>query len=448
VSESRVVHLGSIFVCCVFMCTLALAADQKSPTKLSDLPFEAQKAISAAIKRDVPARTIQRFTLTASDGQDKDYFGMSVAIDGNTIIVGTEGLDRKEAYVFVKPKSGWQDMTQTAILSPSDGQNAAGFGSAVSISGNTIVVGALGETINGNHAQGAAYVFVKPATGWENMTETAKLTASDGVASSELGTGVAISGNTIVAGAPGGLTEGYGPGLLYVFTKPTGGWTNMTQTAELTTSNGYEYDDFGENVAVSANTILAAICGCSQLGTAYVFVEPSNGWTDMTQTATLTASDGEMADGFGASVSLSSDTAVVGSPGHNVSGAAYVFIEPEGGWTNATQNAELESTSSGISFSGDAVSIDGQVVVAGAPNSFHSDGAAPVFIEPKGGWQNTSSPNLTLGVSFTYGFDEFGSSVSVSGITAVVGAPDAPSSPPCKSRCQPGPGEAFVFTEQ
>jgi len=114
-SKSRV-RVSTIFVCTVLLCTLALAADQKSPTKLSDLPPDAQQAISAALARN--SATIQHFTLTASDGANGDGFGVSVAIDGNTVIVGGAIINGNQeqgvAYVFVKPPSGWTNMTQTA----------------------------------------------------------------------------------------------------------------------------------------------------------------------------------------------------------------------------------------------------------------------------------------------------------------------------------------------
>ena len=236
-SKPRVAHLGKILVCTVLLCTLALAADQKSPTKLSDLPPEAQQAISVALARKSPR--IQNFTLTASDGANDDLFGMFVAIDGNTAVAGASLAEHGlgVAYVFVKPPSGWANMTQTAELTSSDG--AGCFGCSVAISGNTIVIGATAATINGNGAQGAVYVFVEPPTGWTNMTETAKLIASDGEPESYFATGLAISGDTIVAGAPG--ISGYPmPGKAYVFVEPNGGWVDMTQTAELTPSDGFD----------------------------------------------------------------------------------------------------------------------------------------------------------------------------------------------------------------
>ena len=91
-------------------------------------------------------------------------------------------------------------MTQTAKLTASDGAAGDDFGSSVSISGNTVVVGARCHGRRNSH-QGAAYVFTEPGSGWANMTQTAKLTASDGAADDDFGYSVSISGNTVVVGA-------------------------------------------------------------------------------------------------------------------------------------------------------------------------------------------------------------------------------------------------------
>ena len=100
--------------------------------------------------------------LTASDGESGDSFGGVVAISGNTIVVANFGgyAGIGTAYVFVKPLGGWGDMTQTAMLTPSDGAAGDDFGSVVAIDGNTVIVGAAG----GSNFNGAAYVFVEPAS--------------------------------------------------------------------------------------------------------------------------------------------------------------------------------------------------------------------------------------------------------------------------------------------
>ena len=130
------------------------------------------------------------------------------------------------------------------------------FGDSVSISGNTVVVGAHEATVGGNSDQGAAYVFTEPGSGWADMTQTAKLTASDGAADDYFGTSVSISGNTVVVGASEPRSAQHGQGAAYVFTEPGSGWANMTQTAKLTASDGAAGDYFGFSVSISGNTVV------------------------------------------------------------------------------------------------------------------------------------------------------------------------------------------------
>ncbi len=141
--------------------------------------------------------------------------------------------------MFTEPGSGWANMTQTAKLTASDGAADDYFGTSVSISGNTVVVGAPDANVGSNNNQGAAYVFTESGSGWTNMTQTAKLTASDGAAGDYFGHSVSISGNTVVVGALDATVGSHSQqGAAYVFTEPGSGWANMTQTAKLTASDG------------------------------------------------------------------------------------------------------------------------------------------------------------------------------------------------------------------
>src|SRR4030095_17147959 len=139
--------------------------------------------------------------LTASDGAAWDYFGNSVAISGDTVVVGAPGADigsdinRGSAYVFARSGASWIELQK---LAAGEGAND-GFGYSVAISGNTIVVGALSDSIGSNTSQGSAYVFVRSGASW---IEQRKLTADDGAAGDNFGASVAISGDTVVVGAP------------------------------------------------------------------------------------------------------------------------------------------------------------------------------------------------------------------------------------------------------
>ena len=280
--------------------------------------------------------------LTASDAAAGAQLGSSAAISGGTAVLGAPGAkvgsnsNQGAAYVFVMPKTGWATGTETAKLTASDGGANNDLGLSVAISGDTAVAGALGATVGSNSEQGAAYVFLMPKTGWATITETAKLTASDGVAFEFFGTSVAISGNTAVVGA-GFATVGsnFRQGAAYVFVMPKAGWATGTETAKLTASDGAAFDDLGCSAAISGGTVLlgapgATIGSNTSQGAAYVFVMPASGWATGTETAKLTASDGAASDELGFSVAISGGTAVFGAPQANIGsnigqGAAYIY---------------------------------------------------------------------------------------------------------------------------
>jgi uncharacterized protein (DUF2345 family) len=397
---------------------------------------------------------LQLAELTASGGAPKDELGSSVAISGNTVVVGAPGCLGcgfvGAAYVYEMPANGWGSMTQTAKLTASDGVANNQFGFAVSISGETIVVGAHGD----NGGRGAAYVFVEPASGWTDMTDTAKLTDSDSAARELLGRSVSISGNTVVAGAPLATIGAYKQqGAAYVFVEPVGGWASMTQTAMLTAAGGVSYGQMGYSIGISGNTIVAG--GPSPVpnrtavpGAAYLFVEPASGWASMTQTAKLTSSDGVTGDRVGNFVGISGNTVVVGAPlatvgSHIQQGAAYVFVEPVSGWANMTQTAKLTSwDGERASYFGRSVAISGNEVVVGAPNqkvgSNAAEGEAYEFVEPANGWANMTETAVLspLGAGKN---DVVGCRVGVDGVTVVVGAYGWPGGSMT--------GAAFIFTD-
>jgi len=285
--------------------------------------------------------------LTASDGtggasdsdEFGDQFGNSVSISGDTVLVGAFRDVQGSAYVFVKPIAGWAgNLTQTAKLTASDGTGGDEFGTSVAISGDTVVVGAPFDDIGTALNRGSANVFVKPGTGWANMTQTAKLTASDGAGGDQFGDSVSISGDTVVVGAwEDDIGTNGGQGSAYVFVKPGTGWADMSETAKLTASDGLALDRFGSSVAISGDTVVAGADSDDTdffaQGSAYLFAKPAEGWTSLLplfETAKLTASDGGQSDQFGKSVSISGNNIVIGAVSDSIGtqlfqGSAYVF---------------------------------------------------------------------------------------------------------------------------
>jgi len=382
--------------------------------------------------------TVQLAKLTASDGTTASWFGYSIAISGTTIVIGapqaTVGSNTYQgaAYVFVEPKTGWANAQQTAKLTASDGAPFNYFGGSVSIDGSTIVVGAFDAYINSVPGVGAAYVYVEPSGGWANMTETGKLTASDGVMDDFFGFSVSVSGSTVVVGEPhAAVGAAYDVGAAYVFVEPTGGWASMTQTAKLT-SNGLNGDQFGQTVSINGSTIAvgapyAEIGSNFGQGAAYVFVEPGGGWVDLTPTAELTVSGGLADQYLGMSIATNGTAVVAGAPGVNsFAGAAFVFVEPSGGWANMTQTAELtSSTGAANDLLGTSVAISGNTAVVGASHaqigSNSWSGAVYMFIMPTGGWTSMTQ-SAKLAVSHGAAYQDLGVATGISGNIVAAGA--------------------------
>jgi hypothetical protein len=394
-----------------------------------------------ASAKTVPANWEQLAELTPSNRAKNDWFGISIAASGDTVVVGDFDANIENfgtVDVFVKPASGWSNMTQTATLSSSD--NGTGFGVSVAISGDVIVVGAANTSnFNKQSTPGAAYVFLKPAGGWKNMTETLKLTASDGMGGDAFGNSVSISGNTIAVGA---FFVNNFSGRVYVFTCTSNA---CTQAAELTASDSDGILDYlGCSVAVSGNTVVAGSYGHNNFeGASYVYVKPASGWADMTETAELTDSNSSGSDNFGFAVAISGGTVVAGAPGaFNYYGAAYVFVEPPGGWVTtssftaglgAPDAAQYDSFGQSVAINQNAKAI--VVGAAGANVGVNLEqGAVYAYAQPKLGWTTTRNAYAEATASDGASGDLMGTSVAVSGTTAIAGAPKSSS-----------PGAAYVF---
>ncbi|MGA3025586.1 MAG: BACON domain-containing carbohydrate-binding protein [Bryobacteraceae bacterium] len=317
--------------------------------------------------------------------------------------------------------------TQQQELTASDGAPNDDFGYSVSVSGDTAVIGACCKTINSNSNQGAAYVFVRSGGVWAQQQE---LTAADGAALNYFGQSVSVSGDTAVIGAGGWNAH---QGAAYVFVRSGGVWS---QQGELTASDGALDDGFGYSVSVSANTAVIGAVGRNSLqGAAYVFVRSGTAWSQQQE---LTASDGSAGDNFGQSVSVSGGTAVIGAWfKNNDQGAAYVFVQSGVVWS--LQQELTASDGAGGDRFGVSVSVSGGTAVIGAPfttvNSNVMQGAAYVFVQRGATWSQQQELTASDGVAY----DEFGWSVSVSGNTAVIGA--------CRKTINANPvqGAAYVF---
>ncbi len=345
-----------------------------------------------------------------------EWFGYSVSVYGDTVLVGVPlTTDYSVGVVYMFARSG-ADWTLQGGLSASDGNLFDRFGMSVSVNNDTAAVGALGAGIGGG--SGAVYMFTRSGGIW---TEQAKLTPADTAEGDEFGYSVSVFGNTVVVGAPWNDDAGTDSGSAYIFVRVGSVWT---QQAKLTAADAAAGDSFGFTVAISGDTVVVGAHGNDDAGadsgSAYVFTRSGTTWT---QQAKLTAPDAAAGDSFGNAVSIAGNTAIVGArfddDGGLDSGSTYVFTRSGAVWTQQAKLTALDAAA-GDSF-GAAVSISDESVLIGAPGNDDAgadSGSTYAFTRNNSVWSQFAKMNATDAAAG----DSFGDTVSLSGATAVVGA--------------------------
>jgi hypothetical protein len=416
------------------------------------------------------SQLVQQGFLKASNPNPDDNFGLTVAISGDTLVVGAPdedsnavGVDGDQTnngssnsgavYVFTRTGGLW---TQQAYLKASDTNTSDQFGYSVAISGDTIAVGAPAEDsdgVNGNQtntnapASGAVYIFTRAAGVW---TQQAYIKASNPGADDQFGNNLALAGDTLAVGAL--YEDGNGndqadnsatdAGAVYVFTR-TG--TNWSQQAYVKPDAVVANSLFGYGIALSGDTLaVGAPFETNEAGAAYVFVRTGGVWT---QQANLHASNAEAGDRFGLGMGIDGDTLVAGArfekSAANVvngdqtdnsavnAGAAYVFTRTGTSWS---QQAYLKASNAGADKNfGGSVAVKGDIVAVGsrledsnatgingdqANNSAQDSGAVYLFTRSGGVWTQAAylkASNTAIG-------DQFGVSVALSDDSLAVGA--------------------------
>ena len=384
--------------------------------------------------------------LLASDAKGFDNFGWSVAVSGDTAVVGARfHAGAGAAYVFERDQGGAGNWGELKKLTASDAQAGDQFGFRVAVSGDTAVVGAFVEDAGGTSA-GAAYLFERNDGGAGNWGQVKKLLASDAQEFDFFGVSVAVSDDTAIVGAYFEAAGGTDAGAAYVFGRDQGGAGNWGEVKKLTASDARDFDFFGNSVAVSGHTAVVGAngedAGGSAAGAAYVFQRGVGGADNWGEVEKITASNAGANDFFGQSVAVSGDTAIVGAfvedTGGSNAGAAYVFQRDQGGADIWGEVKKLTASDAQANDNfGWSVAVSGDTAVVGA---LHEDaggsdaGAAYVFQGGAGNWGELKK----LTASDAQAFDNFGRSVGVSGDTAVVGAVEFETA---------GPGAAYVFQE-
>jgi len=272
----------------------------------------------------------QRCMMTAPQPNAEDAFGAyGVAVHGDTIVVGaylrdgTSGADLGSAYVYRYDGETCQFEHE---LVPSNVVPGASFGISVALDGNTAVVGAFQENCAAGPECGSAYVFERTGTTWG---EAFQLPRADAEAGDRFGYSVCISGNTIAVGAAYDDEGIFNQGVVHVFERASTSWTRV---AKLTASDAAMEDGVGNGVSISGDRVAAGAqgddcVGGGNCGSVYLFRKPAAGWHDMTETEKIEAPNGRE---FGAAVALSNHTLLASTPFESCAagghcGAAYIF---------------------------------------------------------------------------------------------------------------------------
>lgn len=334
-------------------------------------------------------------TLVAEDAADGDFFGVSVSISGDYAVIGAagengSGSDQGAAYIFYRNQGGTDNWGQLRKISASDKGDNDGFGFSVSIDGQTIIVGSDGEDGAGTD-RGAAYIFAKDQGGVDNWGQVAKVVSADPRDGDRFGYSVALAGGLAVAGVPKEDAGGTDRGAAYVFERDLGGLNAWGLVKRLAPGTPSDNSWFGNSVAVEGSLAVVGAAwedgGGTDRGAAYLFSRDAGGADLWGQIDRLSASDASDGDFFGYSVNLNGANVVIGASwadgGGSERGQTYIFSKDEGGvdtW-GEVQRLRANDGANGDWF-GWAVVISGSYVLVGAPGEDGAGserGAAYVF---------------------------------------------------------------------
>ncbi|MCI0710193.1 MAG: FG-GAP repeat protein [Chloroflexi bacterium] len=398
----------------LFAITLLSSGVNLKPTTNNRTAAMTDETLQMAYSQITIAPWIQQAKLTASDGSADAVFGSELALSGDTALIGSpgdedNGVASGSAYVFTRSGTLWN---QQAKLLPANGFDYHVFGGAVALDGDTALIGAYGDFCTAGEWCGSAYVFTRSGSTW---TQQARLTAPDADDWDYFGVAVAIDGDTALIGAfADECAVGDDCGSAYVFVHSGGLWS---QQAKLAAPDLAAYDGFGGSVALDGDTALigASDADCvvwANCGSVYVYIRSGTIWS---QQAKLLPSNAVAQGRFGGSVSLDGDNALIGAEGDK---SVYAFIRSGTLWT---QQARL-TTSDSPEFQGfgASVALAGDMALIGAyldDDNGYQSGSAYVFTRSGTVWSQQDKLLPVDGASE----DWFGGVVALDATTALVG---------------------------
>jgi hypothetical protein len=350
---------------------LASAVDLDGETAVAGAPGDDTTATNAGavhVFRRTPSGWMPEAKLYGSDPTNNDNVGVSVAVDGDTLVAGGDANGQAptsggEAYVFVRSGTTWSEQ---ARLTGSLVTNGEWFGSSVAVQGDTLLVGAMKEGSPIVVRAGAVYVFERSGTAWAEQDILWARTPADG---DEFGADLAIDGDTLVVGAArDDNTNGTAAGSAWVFLRSGTTWSDGL---ELLADDGTSGDQFGSSVGIDGDTIVVGARyddpgGNAAAGSAYVFVRSGTSWT---QQQKLTAANGQLDDRFGSAAAIEGDAVAIGAlgddvQGHNFAGSAYLFARSGTQWSQILHFKE--PTPAPYNTFGTSVAMQGGRVLIGS----------------------------------------------------------------------------------
>lgn len=372
--------------------------------------------------------------LTPDEFQDNhSSFGSSIAVYGDTIVVGAKHESSGTVYIFTRSGSGWTSQPpQVESVTIQGLYNTAQFGSAVAIYEDTIVVGAEGGRTGNVNSSGAAYILEKQGETWA-APKISDIKPADLHSLDAFGNAVAIHGDLIVVGARYAGPNGYWSGAAYVVTKNGADWSTLSPTiAKLLPRNGTELGRFGSKVAT--NGVDVAISSVKKdsnsyaIGSVQIFTRNGTDWSTLAPSEVIFDS-GIQYDEFGSDLALTADRLIVGA--ENVS-KTYIYRKTGSTWYSTTLDQVISpGAGSNIGF-GYGVATSGNTIVIGAPeNDSVGSNSGSIFTYEKTGSNNwAQSDELLPGENQPShnGADRFGNTIATDGDYMVVSAAGTDSS--------------------
>ncbi len=378
--------------------------------------------------------------LTASDAAVDGFFGFDVAVSGDTLVIGAyrDAVFETAAgavYIFERDQGGANQWGEVLKLTPQDLEGGDWFGHSVSIDGDTLVVGAPLSDDDGVKS-GSAYVFARNQGGANQWGEVVKLTASNAVERDEFGFDVAVSGDTVAISAHFSDNLGSKSGSVYLFDRNEGGADQWGETKLIVPDSGAEEDRFGNAVALSQDTLVVGSPFHddikTNIGTAYVYERHQGGTNQWGELLQLSATEIETGDIFGEDVAIDGDSIVVGARSQDSiidggAGTAYIFDRDMGGvnqW-GLVQKIYASDGDQGDWYS-DQLAIYGDRVVIGSHKNDdvgNATGSAYLYERNHGGVNEWGEVTKFL-PSDASESDHFGFAVAVTDEFILIGAPE------------------------